>query len=43
MGIHHCLVAIYGENVMLMQMIRKLCQQFKTGWESIDVIFFHVE
>ncbi len=30
------LVAIYGENVMSMQMIYNWWQQFKAGWESID-------
>ncbi len=30
------LVAVYGENVMLLQKFRKRCQQFKVRWEWID-------
>ncbi len=36
MEIRYCLVAVYGENVMLVQPICKLSYQFKVGWESVD-------
>ncbi len=36
MDICCCSVAFYGEKVMLAQMIRKWCQQFKAWWELID-------
>ncbi len=37
MDICHNLIAVYDENtsIMLVQMIRQWCLQFKAGWKSI--------